>query len=320
LRRLLADDSLQQAALHAIRQLRFQSLTPNVLEIARDPTGSTAGRSTAIAVIARLQPPGGVEALRSLLKDQNPTIASAALNGLIGMQDATSLRQFLTDDSRAIERRRAACERLMDDTPGAILLIRLLEDNRLCEELRRMVVAKATSHPDANVRVLYEKFIPEDQRQQKLGSAVSAEEILKLSGDANRGRNIFFKSSAAQCNRCHAIQGFGSDLGPELSNIGKKYDRGALLETILLPSKAISHEYRPYLLETTGGQVYAGFLIEKTEKQIVLRDVNRQQVRVPAEEVERLVEQEKSLMPELVLSEITSQDAADLLAFLETCK
>src|SRR5690606_10039921 len=108
--------------------------------------------------------------------------------------------------------------------------------------------------------------------------------------------------------------------GPELSNIGKKYERAALLETILLPSKAISHEYRPYLLETTGGQVYAGFLIEKTDQHIVLRDVNRQQVRVPAAEVEALIEQQKSLMPELVLSEITAQDAADLLAFLESCK
>jgi hypothetical protein len=66
--------------------------------------------------------------------------------------------------------------------------------------------------------------------------------------------------------------------------------------------------------------VYAGFLVEKTDKQVVLRDVNRQQVRVPADEVEALVEQEKSLMPELVLSEITAQDAADLLAFLESCK
>ncbi len=318
--RLLADEQLQNDALRAIRELRLRPLGADVLALAQDNAKSTGLRATAIAVVARLQPEGAVEALRTMLADKDPKIAATALNGLVDMQDATSLRTVLSDDNCAMDKRRGACERLMDSTPGAILLVRLLEEERLCDELRQLVLAKATAHPDANVRVLYEKFIPEDQRPQKLGSTVSADDILKLSADANRGRNIFFKSSAAQCNRCHAVQGFGSDLGPELSNIGKKYERAALLETILLPSKAISHEYRPYLLETTGGQVYAGFLVEKTDQHIVLRDVNRQQVRVPAAEVEALVEQEKSLMPELVLSEITAQDAADLLAFLESCK
>jgi hypothetical protein len=39
---------------------------------------------------------------------------------------------------------------------------------------------------------------------------------------------------------------------------------------------------------------------------------------VPAAEVGEVVKQEKSLMPELVLRDMTAQDAADLLAFLES--
>ena len=77
-------------------------------------------------------------------------------------------------------------------------------------------MAKAVAHPDSNIRVLYEKFMPEDQRPKKLGAAITADEILSLAGDANRGRVIFFKSSAAQCKACHAVQGFGGTLGPEL--------------------------------------------------------------------------------------------------------
>jgi hypothetical protein len=52
----------------------------------------------------------------------------------------------------------------------------------------------------------------------------------------------------------------------------------------------------------------------------VLKDVKSQQVRVPADDIEALVPQPKSLMPELILSEVTAQDAADLLAFLTTLK
>jgi putative heme-binding domain-containing protein len=103
-----------------------------------------------------------------------------------------------------------------------------------------------------------------------------------------------------------------------LSQIGKKYERKTLLETILDPSKAISHEYVPYLLETESGQVHAGFLVEKTDSQVVLRDIKNQVIRVPAGEVVTLEAQKKSLMPELVLRDVTAQDAADLLAYLSS--
>ena len=269
---------------------------------------------------ARLHPPGIAPALRDLLSAGPPPVSAAALQGLVDLQDARSLREILTGDAFASDVRRQVAERLIDTTSGAILLLRLIDEDTLPAELKTAVVAKAAEHPDANVRVLYEKFIPEDQRPQKLGAAISADEILALAGDANRGRIIFFKSSAAQCNQCHAVQGFGSTLGPELTNIGKKYERKALLETILLPSKAIAPEFVPYLLETTGGRVYAGFLVERDEKRVVLKDVKNQTIRVPADEVEVLVPQQKSLMPELVLSQITAQDAADLLAFLVTLK
>jgi putative heme-binding domain-containing protein len=114
------------------------------------------------------------------------------------------------------------------------------------------------------------------------------------------------------------VQGQGGSVGPDLSQIGKKYERATLLETILQPSKAIAPEYYAYLLETTRGQVYAGFVVEKTDQQVVLKDANAQLIRVPAAEVAELAKQEKSLMPELVLRDVTAQDAADLLAFMAT--
>ncbi len=106
------------------------------------------------------------------------------------------------------------------------------------------------------------------------------------------------------------------NIGPELSLIGKKYERAALLETILQPSKAISHGYEAYLVETAQGQTYLGFLVEDNNKQVVLRDQKGQLIRVPKSDVETLQKQTVSLMPELVLKDVTAQDAADLLAYL----
>jgi putative heme-binding domain-containing protein len=182
--------------------------------------------------------------------------------------------------------------------------------------LQKLAIAKAANHPDSNVRVLYERFIPEDQRPKRLGAAIKPEEILAMKGDAGRGRDIFFRSSAAQCKNCHRVQNVGATTGPDLSQIGKKYERATLLETILNPSKAIAPEYAAYLLETVQGQVYAGFLVEKDDKRVVLKDATGKLITVAAGDVEALEPQPKSLMPELVLRDVTAHDAADLLAYL----
>jgi putative membrane-bound dehydrogenase-like protein len=320
MQRLLADADLRGAALSAIGKLHIAGLGGDVLALAQSSTLDPTAREQAINVAARLKPPEITRALRGLLTDPEPAVARAALNGMVDVQDIRSLREILSGETFSPEVRRAATERLVDSSGGAIVLLRLIDENQLHGDLRDSVIAKAVSHPDSNVRVLYEKFVPEAERPKKLGTAIAVDEILAIEGDANRGRIVFNKSSAAACKQCHAVQGFGGTLGPDLSNIGKKYERKTLLETIIDPSKAIAPEFIPQLLETKSGQVYAGFLVERTADRVVLKDVNSQTVRVAVDEVEALVPQQKSLMPELVLSEVTAQDAADLLAFLTTLK
>jgi hypothetical protein len=82
------------------------------------------------------------------------------------------------------------------------------------------------------------------------------------------------------------------------------------------PSAGIAPEYVPYVAETEQGRVYAGFLQEQNDERVVLRSVEGTTVQIPRKQVVDLVKQEKSLMPELVLKNVTAQDAADLLAYL----
>ena len=128
----------------------------------------------------------------------------------------------------------------------------------------------------------------------------------------------FFKSSAARCKACHRVNGFGGEIGPDLSQIGKKYERRALLETILEPSKAIAPEYIVHLVETAGGEVHAGFIVEQNAQELVLKNVEGKSIRVPKADVVTTQPQKQSMMPELVLQDITAQDAADLLAYLSS--
>jgi uncharacterized repeat protein (TIGR03806 family) len=210
----------------------------------------------------------------------------------------------------------AALDQLLSTTSGALLLLSAIDENRFIPAVIRQIVARATAHPAEEVRGLFERFIPEEKRAKRLGSVVKPEEILALDGDAVRGKAVVFKTAGMQCMSCHQIAGQGKQVGPELSKIGKKYNRAQLLETILEPSKKIEKEYVVYLVQTTEGRVFSGLLIKQNDTEIVLKDAHGKQVRIPGDVVELIVPARVSMMPELLLRDLTKQQVADLLSYL----
>jgi len=61
-------------------------------------------------------------------------------------------------------------------------------------------------------------------------------------------------------------------------------------------------------------------LVNKSAKEIVLKDVQGKIIAVPTKSVESIVPQRVSLMPELLLRDMTPREVADLLEFLSSLK
>jgi len=149
---------------------------------------------------------------------------------------------------------------------------------------------------------------------------IRPETLLALPGDVERGRRFFLETKGVQCRNCHRIGGQGKQLGPDLDGIGKKYGTREILDQILNPSRKIDKKYLTYLVETTAGRVHTGLLARRSDKEIVLRNAKGEEVRIPGNEVETVIAQRKSLMPDLLLKDMTANQVADLLAFLSTLK
>ncbi len=228
-----------------------------------------------------------------------------------------ALRTALHTDSTT---RNEAIRQSVASTRGALALLRLMDRGDLSADGRRAVVSIATEHPQAEIRDLFERFVPVSQRQTRLGNAINRTELLALPADAQRGRQLFFREGAATCKSCHRVRDQGENLGPDLSQIGKKYPAGELLTHLLEPSKLIDPKYILYTLETRDGRVLSGLLAERTEQEVVLRNAQNPRLRIPVGEIEQLVPQQKSLMPDLLLRDMTPQQAADLIAFLASLK
>ncbi len=216
--------------------------------------------------------------------------------------------------------RAAAIGGLLDSVSGAMAALGLVDELPPDATARVEIIAAGTAHENPLVRDLFERFVPEEKRVKRLGPLVRPEEILALEGDANRGRDLFFKAAGVQCRNCHKVGDEGRDLGPELTHVAKDKDKLKILDTILNPSKEIHKDYVSYLVETKQGRVHAGLLVQQSDEEVVLKDNQHQLIRIARADVEVLQPQEKSLMPEMLLREMTAEQAADLLQFLVELK
>ena len=244
----------------------------------------------------------------------NSSSDEAAVEKLSNHEQAV-LDQFLSaSESSSI--RMELLENLLSSTSGALMLLERIEDQSLAPKTISMIVNKATTDDEVCVRDLFERFIPREKRTRRLGSVVQAEQILSLVGDAVRGHRLFSQTEGVQCKSCHRLEGVGQEMGPDLTEIARKQDRSQLLESILEPSKSIDPKYLTYLAETEDGRLLSGLLVKKDEREVILRDAQNKIIRIPTLEIESFVPQRQSLMPELLLRDMTGQQVADLLAYL----
>lgn len=182
----------------------------------------------------------------------------------------------------------------------------------------KAAVAAGSAAASTDIRGLFETFVPESQRRPTLGPTFNPQAVLTKKGDAARGKLIYF-SDGARCRNCHELDDRTKSLGPTLIDINKKYPAASdLVLHALQPSLKIEEAFAAYTIVTIDGKVLTGLLVEQSPSEIVLKTVEKQVVRVRRTNVEEMVRSEKSLMPERILSDLTAQEAADLIEYIRT--
>ena len=142
---------------------------------------------------------------------------------------------------------------------------------------------------------------------------------LTTDGDAENGRAVF-AGSDAKCGVCHKVAGEGGEVGPDLSAIGGKYDRVNLVESVLKPSKEISHGYQTTVFQMEDGRVIAGVVRERGEKSLAVYDVDGRRTDVPRADVVEQTDLTTSIMPSGLEQRISDEQFVDLIAYMESLR
>ncbi len=138
-------------------------------------------------------------------------------------------------------------------------------------------------------------------------------------GDVRRGQLVFHSEKAA-CYSCHAIGYRGGNVGPDLTRIGSVRAERDLLESILFPSASLVRSFEPVAIATANGKVYNGLIRGEDADELILATGPNQLERIARREIEEMRPSTVSVMPAGLEQQLTTQELADLIAFLKACR
>ncbi|MBS1575351.1 MAG: c-type cytochrome, partial [Bacteroidetes bacterium] len=317
-------------ALHPVGALN------DLVQRASDSTVSANDRKQALAAIAFIKDKKAAEAMLTLSKSNSPAVKEQATYWLSFRQGndwyalldwkkisintgyerkmsamKSKLRAVL-DEHLSLDARKWRLEQMAMDSVGGQLLMGLAAENKFPVTLTTAMEEVIFKNPDIAVRVQAGKYFKQPGGKKNY----SIQEIVKIQGNVADGKTVF----NTYCTTCHRIGQAGNDIGPELTTIGKKFDKTGLLDAILNPSAAILLGYEPWLINTKDGSSYFGFLISENKQSVTIKDVSGQKHVIAADKISTRQKQDKSLMPEPAVTGISEQQLADIVAYLSSGK
>ena len=137
-------------------------------------------------------------------------------------------------------------------------------------------------------------------------------------GDPARGRSLF--EGKGGCLACHRVNGHGSRLGPDLSDIGTlRRSAGQLKRSILEPDAEMLPANRFVRLVTKDGATISGRLLNQDTFSVQLIDSKEQLVSFLRSNLREFTFVEKSPMPSY-RDKLSSQEIDDILGYLVSLK
>jgi putative membrane-bound dehydrogenase-like protein len=305
------------------------ALGAQLLRIARDAANPAGLRLDALAAL-----PGGVakpdQPLFEFLIDQvgpdRPVAARTTAADVLaqarlapGQLDRLSLALESAGPLEA-DRLLTAFEQSTDE-PLGLKLVDVLSRSRALTSLRIDALKAHLAKYGSAVRSraeerLYSRLNADAARQkahlEQMMGALAA-------GDVRRGQLVFHSEKAA-CYSCHAIGYRGGNVGPDLTKIGSVRSDRDLLEAILFPSASLVRSFEPVAVATQDGKVYNGLIRGENADELILATGANQEARIARRQIEELRPSTVSVMPAGLDQQLTTQELADLVAFLKACR
>src|SRR5205085_1581948 len=295
----------------------FVRATDEALKVASDNTAAEPLRLQAIRVLSRdyEHATENLERLSRLSRSGGPNLAKAAIEA-IARSGQPNVPELLlsTWTSYAPATRSVVLSALLNRTEWIQSVLDAIEAGK---------IAPAEVPLASRERLLKSKEIAIAKRAETLFGAHPSEDranvlaqfqsAAKLTGDSAKGAQTFEKL----CSTCHALNGKGHPVGPDLASLRDKPADYFLL-AILDPNAAIEPKFVNYEVETKDGRSLSGVIQSETANEITLIQPNGLKEQIFRSAIDHLKASSRSLMPDGLEQGATPQDFADLIAYVKS--
>ena len=143
-----------------------------------------------------------------------------------------------------------------------------------------------------------------------------------LRGDPVAGESVFFmRGSARSCSVCHAVEGRGGSVGPDLvAKVARQSPKQIFQKIIVVPHRSADKAYQTVRLTTRTGTILTGIKSGETAKDVFFYDTSALPPvlrTIPKADIAASARQESSVMPNDYASRLTLQQLLDVVAFLK---
>ncbi|MEZ6124727.1 MAG: discoidin domain-containing protein [Planctomycetaceae bacterium] len=191
------------------------------------------------------------------------------------------------------------------------------------EQLKRHVVnldgisaADIAAMQEPQKAIELPKVDPNDPNQiANIDIASVIAKVMPLSGNPDAGKELF---KAQSCINCHTFANGQQPKGPHLVDIGKRYKKEELLESILDPSKKIAQGFDTWTFVMADGKVHTGFVVLESAETVSVRGTDGLSKELPQQDIDERVKQDISMMPKGIVGNLTVEQLADLIAYLQS--
>jgi putative heme-binding domain-containing protein len=243
---------------------------------------------------------------------------------------ASAITALIASDLNVAARSAAAfLSRAEDNATTEELFTAFLKRQRSAEALADALAANNPSAraADVGLRVMNSNGRRDENLVRVLAPAVTANSQMtakditafvneiRTKGNAQRGGEIFRRPTLG-CITCHAVNGQGGNIGPNLSAVGTAQPIDFIVGAILDPQKEIKEGYISIAVTMKDGEEYQGYQVRETKDELVMRDIlqNREvHLRRAAIQDKR---QNGSVMPSGLADVLTRDEFRDLVRYL----
>jgi len=136
-------------------------------------------------------------------------------------------------------------------------------------------------------------------------------------GDVRRGRELF--ETKGGCSACHRVQGKGSRVAPDLTEIGNVRAADALWRSLLDPTSAMRPINRPVKIVTKDGRTINGRRLNEDTYSVQIIDDHERLLSLMKSDLREFTVIKTSTMPSYK-DKLAQQEIADVVSYLVTLK